>query len=641
TNHHCGYDAIATHSSEEHDYLTDGFWARSYAEELPNEGLTVSFLVRIEDVTKKIDAAVAKAEEGQEEMAIQAAIGTIEAEATEGNDYRAQVKPMFDGNEHLLFIYEVYRDVRLVGAPPSSIGKFGGDTDNWMWPRHTGDFSVLRVYADKDNNPADYSEDNVPYKPKHYLPISIKGFKQGDFAMTLGYPGNTDRYLSSYAIEHAYKYDNPTIVKLLGERLDIMHKDMMASDKVRIGMASSYASLANTHKYFIGQNRGLTSRGLIEERQEFEKGFQKWATSDTKRKEKYGDVLNQFKENYASSREVLKLRMYMNFAGFGPQFMQSTGISAWRLKTMMGKEDADPESYAPMVERMKAGLDDAFEGYFGKTDQKVTAAMVRAMYKDLPEKFHPSIFSSKGFSKAKAKGGKDRFDAYAAKMFATSILTNKARQKAFLAKPSLKVLTKDMGVQYVESIINLYRNQLAMGNAMFEAVNGEAMKVYQAGMHEMMPNKKFYPDANSTMRMSYGTVLPYDPRDGVSYKTQTFAKGVLEKEKPGDEEFNVEPKLHDLFTAKDFGRYAQDGKLPLCFLTNNDITGGNSGSPVINGEGQLIGIAFDGNWESMTSDLVWDDDIVRTISVDIRYVLFVIEKYAGATNLIKELKIIE
>lgn len=642
TNHHCGYDAIATHSSVEHDYLTDGFWAKSHADELPNEGLSVSFLVRIEDVTKKIQDAVAAAGEGEKEMAMQEAIGKIEAEATEGNDYRAQIKDIYAGNQQLLFVYEVFRDIRLVGAPPSAIGKFGGDTDNWMWPRHTGDFSVFRVYADKDNKPADYSADNVPYKPKHFFPVSIKGLQEGDFAMTMGYPGSTDRYLSSYAIDHAYKNDNPAVIKVLGTRLEIMHEDMMASDDVRIKLASSYASLSNYHKYCIGQNRGLRTRGLVEERQKFEADFNKWANGDSKRKEKYAGVLDMFKQNYAANQDVLKLRMYINTAGFGPG-MVAYGVAAWRLKTIMEKNEDDAKAWDGAIGQMTPTVDEHFEEYVAFTDQKVLAATMRLMYNDLPEKFHPATFTSKAFSKMKPKGDKDRFDLYAEKIFATSMLTDKARLNAFLAKPSLKVIQKDLGVSYVEDIINVYRNQLAAGNAMFEAVDGEAMKLYQAGMQEMMPNREFYPDANSTMRMSYGKVIPYDPRDGVSYKFMTFGEGVLEKEIPGDEEFHVPTGVHDLLVAKDYGRYAdkKTGKLPLCFLTDNDITGGNSGSPVINGKGELIGIAFDGNWESMTSDLVFDESVVRTISVDIRYVLWTIDKYAGATNLIKELKVVQ
>lgn len=640
TNHHCAYDAIQTHSSVENDYLTDGFWARSKDKELHTPGLTVSFLVRIEDMTARLAEATAGLDGEAREAKIEETIGQIEEQAAEGEKYRAEVKSMFAGNEHYLFVYETFRDVRLVGAPPSSIGKFGGDTDNWMWPRHTGDFSVLRVYAGPDNSPADYSPNNVPYKPKHFLPISLKGVKNGDFSMTMGYPGSTERYLTSYAVEQAYKYDNPTIVKLLGERLEIMKASMDADPKVRIQLASNYASLANSHKYYIGQNRGLDRRGLIEEKQAFERKFTDWVNGDASRKAKYGEVLATTAKNYNSSRDVLKLSAYMNMAGFGPG-MVPFGINLWRLKGAMDKSDKK-EDWQPNIDRINGMIEGHFKDYHAPTDQRVLAAMLRAIYNDLPKIYHPSIIAnSKTFLKSKASGNKDRFDVYAEKVFATSVITDEVRLRAFLANPSKKVLDKDPGVEYVASIIDLYRNKMIGDRMTFDVVNDEQARLFQAGIREMMPEKKMYPDANFTMRLSYGKIIPYIPRDGVSYKSQTYAEGVLEKEIPKDEEFDVPSKLHNLITSKDFGRYAEDGKLPLCFLSDNDITGGNSGSPVINGDGHLIGIAFDGNWESMTGDLVFDEAVQRTISVDIRYVLFVIDKYAGAQNIIDELKLMQ
>lgn len=638
TNHHCGYDAIATHSTPEHDYLTDGFWAMNQGDEIHTPGLTVKFLQRIEDVTKEVLDAGAAAGEEMRDAAIGEKIGEIEAKASNDGAYTAQVRPIFNGNEYLLFVYEIFRDVRLVGAPPSAVGKFGGDTDNWMWPRHTGDFSILRVYAGPDNKPADYSESNVPYTPKHFLPISLKGFQTGDFAMTLGYPGSTDRYLTSDAISQIYDNNNPEVIKLLGERLKIMKAEMDKDDETRINMASSYASLANYYKYCIGQNRGLRQRGLVEERQAYEMKFVEWVNSDSKRREKYGDVVDQMAKNIESFKPILKLRNYVNMAGFGPGVV-NYGVGYWRLRGMFEKEAGD-EAISGQVERMKGAVDGHFAEYYTMLDQNLLAATARRMYNDLPEDLRPDVFSTKGFTKAKAKGDMDRFDAYAAKVFSTSILTNKARNEAFLAKPSFKVLQKDLGVQYAASMVTLFLSKLQMDMGMYNAVDGESMRLYQAGMLEMEKNRRFYPDANSTMRLSYGTVLPYDPKDGVSYKTQTYAEGILEKEVPGDEEFNVPAGLTDLIRKGDFGRYGENGKLPVCFLTDNDITGGNSGSPVINGNGELIGIAFDGNWESMTSDLVWDDKIVRTISVDIRYVLFIMDKYAGASRLINELKIV-
>ncbi len=638
TNHHCAFDAIATHSTPENDYLTDGFWAKDQKGEIHTPGLTVKFLQRIEDVTKEVLDAGAGVDEEMRDAAMDEKIAEIEAEASNDGAYEVQVKPMFHGNEYLLFVYEIFKDIRLVGAPPSSVGKFGGDTDNWMWPRHTGDFSILRVYAGPDNKPAEYNEANVPYTPKHFLPISLKGIQNGDFAMTLGFPGSTDRYLTSDAIEQIYENSNPQIIKLLGERLRIMKKEMDKDDEVRINMASKYASMANYHKYCIGQNRGLRQRGLVEERMAYEEKFTNWVNGDSKRREKYGEVIDQMARNIETFKPVLKLRNYLNMAGFGPA-MVNYGVGYWRLKSAYEKEVGE-EAIKTQLEQLKGGIEEYFGEYYANVDQKILAATARMMYNDLPKERHPDIFSSKAFSKTKAKGDMDRFDVYAAKVFSTSILTNKARNEAFLSKPSLKVLQKDLGVAYAASMVTLYLSKLQLEMAIYNSVNDESMRLYQAGMLEMENNRRFYPDANSTMRLSYGTVIPYDPKDGVSYKIQTYAEGILEKEIPGDEEFDVPSELSKLIRKGDFGRYGENGKLPICFLTDNDITGGNSGSPVINGNGELIGIAFDGNWESMTSDLVWDDDIVRTISVDIRYVLFIIDKYAGASRLIKELKLI-
>lgn len=639
TNHHCAFDAIRTHSSVENDYLTDGFWAKNKGEEKHTPGLTVSFLVKMEDVTSTILAGTEGMDEADMETKIQTAIGTLEAEASEDGAFKAQVKPMFKGNEYFLFVYEVFRDVRLVGAPPSSIGKFGGDTDNWMWPRHTGDFSLLRVYAGKDNKPADYAEDNVPYRPKHFLPISLKGVKEGDFAMIMGYPGSTDRYLTSDAIRQAYDNNNPDYIRLLDTKLKVMKKEMDASDEVRIALASDYASTANTYKYFLGQNRGLTKRGLIEEREQFENKFTRWVNQSKDRKEKYADVLAGIKQNISDNETVLKLANYINIAIFGNKVVQF-GVGFYRLQRTMAATPDKPEAWEPVLQQLRASVDEHFEEYQKVTDMKVFAAMNRLYYNDLPKEFHLSVYTdSKTFTKSKPKGNKDRFDIYAEKLFATSMLGDKAKVKAFLENPTMKALEKDPGMEFINSFIEVYRSKMAAGMGMYAAGDDVMMKKYMAALREMMPDKAFYPDANFTMRLTYGKVIPYDPRDGVSYKYYTSAEGILEKEVPGDEEFDVHPKLKNLIQKQEFGKYGKD-ELSVCFLTDNDITGGNSGSPVINGKGELIGVAFDGNWESMTSDLVFDDDIVRTICVDARYVCFVIDKFADARHLLDEMKIV-
>lgn len=639
TNHHCAYDAIRSHSTVENDYLTDGFWAMSKAEEKHVEGLTVKFLVRMEDVTKRILDKADAADEAERDMVIGQEMEAIEAEAKEGNDYTASVRDMFHGNEYYLFVYEVFRDIRLVGAPPSSIGKFGGDTDNWMWPRHTGDFSVLRIYAGADNKPADFSEDNKPYKPKHHLPVSIKGIKNGDFAMIMGYPGSTDRYLTASHIDEIYNDQNPDYVKLMERRLEIMKEDMDASDEIRIKLASNYASLANYWKYCKGQNNTLRTRGLQEEKKVTENKFKKWVNGNADRKAEYGDALDAIAKNIADNKSNRKLSNYLNFAGFGPGFV-NPGVGFFRvLRTMQAKED-DKEAWTPVITAAVAGVEGGFEEYSAKTDQKIFAQCLKWMKEDLPKEHHLDLFSSKLWDKrAKAKGDMDQYEAFADYTFKESIVFNKGNRDAFVKKPSMKALENDPAVAYISSLVNLLNAKYRPVNGQVAAIDEMMMRKYVRGVREMETGKSFYPDANSTMRLTYGTVKPYVPRDAVNYNWYTTTDGIFEKENPKDEEFIVPGKLMDLIADKDFGQYGSNGQLNVCFLTNNDITGGNSGSPVINGSGELIGIAFDGNWESMASDLVFDDDVVRTISVDIRYVLFIIDKFAGAKHLVDEMTV--
>ena len=645
TNHHCGYDAIASHSTPEANYLDDGFWAASKEDEIPTPRLTVSFLVRMEDVTDRIISPTSGLPPEEVPAKMDEIIREIEAEASEEGKYRVEVKDMFYGNEYYLFVYETFRDIRLVGAPPSAVGKFGGDTDNWMWPRHTGDFSMFRIYAGPDNGPADYAEENKPYKPKHFLPINLRGLKEGDFNMIMGYPGSTDRFLTSFAIEAAHKTDNHDVIKIAGERLRIMKADMDKDEAIRIKLASSYASLSNTYKYYVGQTKGLDSRGLEDEKRAQEAEFTKWVNKDPKRKEEYGDVLSQIEQNYNSTKEISKLSNYMNIAGFGPG-MVVYGIQYYRIMRTLEREEAKFEDVKPMLDNLQAGLDGHFDEYFAATDQKLLATTARLLYENLPAKFHPATFTGKFFTK-KAKGDntKEKFDNWAEAVFAKSFLVNKDRARAFTelsdVKKINKAIDKDPGMEYVNSIIDVFRTKLQMGMAQFSSTDEELMKSYTKGMMEMNKDKEFYPNANFTMRLTYGKVIPYIPRDAVAYKAFTTHEGILEKEIPGDEEFHVPQKLHDLLVEAKFGEYGENGKLPVCFLNDTDITGGNSGSPVINGEGHLVGIAFDGNWESMTSDLVFDPGTVRTISVDIRYVAFIIDKYAGARHLLDEMEVIQ
>lgn len=639
TNHHCAYDAIQSISSVQNDYLTDGFWALKRSEERPIDGLTVSFLVRVEDVTAKVNQAGDDAEDSDKEFAMSKKQSEIEEAASEEGKYRTEVKTMFDGNAHYLFVYEVFRDIRLVGAPPSSIGKFGGDTDNWMWPRHTGDFSILRIYADKNNSPADYSKDNVPYKSKHFLPISIKGQKEGDFNMVMGYPGSTDRYLTSYEVEQSLKTTNPAYVKILGERLKIMKSHMDASDEVRIKLASNYASLSNTYKYFKGQIKSLNHNKLVQTLRKEEDLYQNWADKPENRDE-FGFVLSGIKTAVDDANEVQKLNAYANMAGFGPELV-TRGIQLYRLHMTMARDPKNSDAWSPTVDRILAGIDEMFTDYDAATDKDILSATSAMIINDISSESLPDFYSSKMYQKAKGNTVNDKCVSMAETIFKKSILADKEKLRAFLQKPKFKKLDKDPGVQYVLSIISWYRSQIAVPNGTFQSKLGEKRKAYIKGLMKMHVGKKFYPDANFTMRLTYGTIKGYSSWEGKPYSTFTYASEILEKEDPSSDEFIVPTKLKNLIEQKNFGQYGENGKLSVCFINNTDITGGNSGSPVIDANGHLVGIAFDGNWESMGSDLVFEDEFVRTISVDSRYVLFIIDKYANAGHLLDEMKIIK
>ncbi|MBT3385366.1 MAG: S46 family peptidase [Prolixibacteraceae bacterium] len=635
TNHHCGFGEIQSHSSVEHDYLKDGFWAMSREEELSNPRKTVSFLVRVEDVTEKVLADVTNEMNWEERnKSITAVSDSLEEEAKGETHYETYVRSFFNSNKYYLFVVETFKDIRLVGAPAQALGKFGGDTDNWMWPRHTNDFSIFRVYAGPDGKPATYSEDNIPYQPKHFLPISLKGVEEGDFAMIMGYPGGTNRYKTSYGIDYTMKVTNPVRVEVRGVKLQILDEYMNSSQKARIQYASKYARSSNYHKYSIGQNKGLDNLNVIAKKKSLENNFTNWVNGDNSRQEKYGKALELI-SNFYSDVEENRAQEYMSESMIrGPEIF----MFAYRARTLLDLLK-EPEENKDRIERVTSGMQNSLERFFkdydAATDQKVAGALMQLFAENNNARFHPALFAD---IQKKYKGN---FSKYAEKMFSKSIFDNKAELTEFLKNPTLKVLKKDMAFQAARDIFAKYGEIgeiAAKGN---DNLN-EGRRLFVAGLMEMEKDKNFYPDANSTMRLTYGQVLDYEPRDGVVYNYFTTTDGYLEKEIPGDNEFDVPARMKELLLANDFGQYAdKDGSLHACFITNNDITGGNSGSPVINGKGELIGIAFDGNWEAMSGDLAFEPDLQRCINVDIRFVLWVIDKYAGATHLLDEMKIVK
>ncbi len=634
TNHHCGYGRIQSHSTVEHDYLKDGFWARTLAEELPNPGMAATFLIRIEDVTDKVLANVKPGmTESERNTAINTARGPIENEAKEGNKYRAQISSFYGGNYFYLLVYERYEDVRLVGAPPSSIGKYGSDTDNWEWPRHTGDFSVFRIYSGPDGKPASYSKDNIPLKPKNWLTVSIKDLNEGDFAMILGYPGRTQRYYTSFEINEILEVTNPIRIKVRGIKQDIWMNDMQADSKINIQYASKYFTSSNYWKYSIGQNNQLKNLNVIAKKQQIENQFNTWVNANTERKAKYGEALNLIKKSIEGRAEYLNAVQYLNECIQGCEILTFSQLGTGLINSL---KSGKSEEIAETTKRLKENLTDLYKDYNAATDQKSTKAMLKLYRADVPVKYHPDFYVN--IVDKKFKGNIDKFID---NMFSKSIFTSEAKMNAFLAKPSLKVLENDPAL-LVYGSINKVGQSVSAERSKFDSDLATGQRLWVAALREMTPEKTLYPDANSTMRLTYGTIKEYDPKDAVTYKYYTTLQGVVDKYKPGDYEFDLPQRVIDLNARKEYGRYGSPkGYMPVCFLTTNDITGGNSGSPVLNANGHLIGLAFDGNWEAMSGDVYYEPELQRTIAVDIRYVLWIMDIYAGAKNLVDEMTIVE
>lgn len=632
TNHHCGYGQIQNHSTVEHDYLNNGFWAMSKEEELPNPGLSVTFLVRIDDVTGRVLGKVKPdMTEAARREAIQAESSAISAEAIKETYYNARVQPFYGGNQYFLLVYEVYSDVRLVGTPPNSIGKYGHDTDNWMWPRHTGDFSVFRVYMSPDGKPAQYSKDNVPLKPKHYLPVSIKNLQKNDFAMVMGYPGTTTRYMTSYEVDEAMKITNANRIKVRGLRQEIWMKDMMKDPKINIQYASKYSGSSNYWKFSIGQNEGLTRLRTAEKKAAFEAGFMKWVKADAARTSKYGNALSLIENAVKGRAEKYNALQFGQEAFRGS--MEMIGFAGQMTALEEALAGKDKEKIEGMISRLKRSMETFYGDYNYPTDQAATKAMIKLYREDIDSRFWPSFYT---LIDTKFRGN---VDAFVDNIFAKSVFTTPEKLSAFLEAPSLKVLQKDPAFIVAKSIDEV-RTALQKDISGFNDDLAKGQRLFMAGVMEYQPDKTQYPDANFTMRLTYGQVLDYYPYDAVHYNWYTTLDGVVQKYRPGDYEFDLPKRLIDLNNKREYGRYASpDGYMPVCFITNNDITGGNSGSPVINGNGELIGLAFDGNWEAMTGNIAFEPDLQRCICVDIRYVLWVIDIYSGAGYLLEEMDI--
>ena len=631
TNHHCGYDAIRSHSTVENDYLTDGFWAMTREEERKNPGLTAAILVRMEDVTDKIMKELTDDMSESDRAAKAKEIGdALAKEATEGTKHNAYVRSFFHNNEYYLFVFNTYQDVRLVGAPPSSVGKYGGDTDNWMWPRHTGDFSMFRIYADAEGNPAEASDSNVPLTPKHHLPVSLNGVKEGDFSMVFGFPGSTDRFLTSTGIEQAINLYNPTVVEIRQEKLAIMKEAMDADDAVRIALASNYASTANYWKYFIGQTEQLKKNRVKAKKEAIEAKYLTWANAEESRAE-YAGALDLLDEAYAATDATVKGQVYLMEAGIRGA---SLPLYAFRLNRMLGALESSEELEEDKQNVLEYAADH-FGEYQADVDRRLAQALWGMWMNNVPAEQQPSIFTE-----VRDSMGGD-LSVLVNEVYNNSIYASKEALEAWLETMDFDALGEDKGGQVASSFIAAYFASQG-GNAEVSEKMEKGYRLFTDGLRQAMPEKVFAPDANSTLRMTWGVVGSYDPQDAVHYDYVTTLDGVMQKEDPTNDEFVVPARLKELYNAKDYGQYAdENGDLIVNFISNNDITGGNSGSPVINGDGELIGTAFDGNWEAMSGDIFFEDQLQRTISVDIRYTLFIIDKYAGATHLIDEMTIVK
>ncbi len=640
TNHHCGYDVIASASTLDHNYLRDGFYAKNFGEEIPGGQLSVQFLLRIEDVTAAVLDSLKGLKGAERTQAQTRVINALNAKYSDAaNDIEARISPLFKGNQFLVFVYQRYRDVRLVGAPPESVGKFGGDTDNWEWPRHTGDFSVFRVYMSKEGKPAGYSPDNVPLKPKWFLPVSIKGIRDGDYAMIYGYPGGTNRYETSYGIKQKIDIDNPTLVNLRDMRLKYMFEEMKKDPAVKLQLASDYAGIANYWKFFDGESKQLIKYDVYGQKKKAEEAFMNWA----KGKPEYETLLKDWEKTYADWRPYSKNRVFLIEGIMGSPLL-AFASSLQQVEAALvtpGKTPADAKKAIEAASEQRAEF---LKGENIPSDRNILATVTMMYYQQVDKDQHPSGFYYNLKDKYGSLDDEATYKKYAADVFANSLILDDAKWKAFTENPNANTLQSDLAYAQASAFVNNYTSKYLAKYRAFSTANAEAGRLYLKGIMEMDPvkAKKMYPDATFTMRVSFGNVKSYRPRDAVFYDYVTTSKGLLEKYKAGDYEFDLPTRQIELLKKKDFGQYADPIRkdLVIGFITTNDITGGNSGSPVLDANGNLIGLAFDGNYEALSHKLAFDKDLNRTICVDVRYVLWCIDKLGGASHLIKELKLV-
>ena len=638
TNHHCGYRPIQSHSTVDHDYLTNGFWAMSQEEELTNPRLTVTFLKWMKDVTGEVLKGI---EDGmsEEEMSDikQENIDRIKKEAIEETHFTAQVKPFYYGNQYFLFVNETYKDIRLVGAPPSAIGKFGGDTDNWMWPRHTGDFSLFRIYAGKDNKPAEYSPDNVPFKPKKFFPISLKGTKPGDFTMVFGYPGSTYEYVPSFHLQMLTRDIYPELIDVRTKKLEIMQNAMEKNPEVRIQYSAKAAGVSNSWKRWKGEIRGLDKLDAVIKKQEYEKRFMEWTGANPERNRRYGKLLERYEKVYGEIAPVRLVQSYLREVFFYNGVENISLASGFTKLVSMVGNDASTEEINKVLESLRKRATGFFKNYDQATGDALAVAMLSMFEENVPGKYHPEEFKK---IMEKYDGN---YQTWIKKVRGKSLFMDEKTLISFLnsfKSSNVKKIEKDPIYMLVQSAGEIYGKILSEYGELNQELES-LHRVYMKAQMEFEPEKLFYPDANFSLRVSYGEVSGYDSRDAVFYKHYTTLEGVIEKDNPEIYDYDVPDKLKELYLKKDYGRYAQDGKIPICFLATNHTTGGNSGSPLIDAEGNLIGINFDRAWEGVMSDLMFNPEQCRNISLDIRYALFIIDKFAGAGYLLDEMTLVE